>query len=183
MDTRTLCLGVLNRGDASGYEIKKSFEEGPLAHIHEASFGAIYPALTRLAEDGLVLCRELPQDKRPDKKLYSITPVGRRALQDALEQAPAPDKMRSDFLFILFFAHLLEPAHLQRLIDGRIARYDETLERMEACGQFVQERPLGERFVHGMGLAVYRAARDYLAAHRDSLLAEAAASRPETVVE
>ncbi len=41
MDAKTLCLGALSRGDASGYEIKKAFEEGPLSHIHEASFGAI----------------------------------------------------------------------------------------------------------------------------------------------
>ena len=52
MDAKTLCLGALSRGDASGYEIKKAFEEGPLSHIHEASFGAIYPALTRLDEQG-----------------------------------------------------------------------------------------------------------------------------------
>jgi hypothetical protein len=41
---KTLCLAVLSMGDASGYEIKKLLE-GPFRHIHEASFGAIYPAL------------------------------------------------------------------------------------------------------------------------------------------
>lgn len=176
MDTRTLCLGALNRGAASGYEIKKSFEEGPLAHIHEASFGAIYPALNGLAAEGLVECCAYPQDKRPDKKLYSITAAGRRALETALAQPPAADKVRSDFCFILFFAHLLPPELLAEFIDARIAWYDETLARMEAC-EGLPQRPAGERFVHGLGLTVYQATRDYLRDNRDALLGAAADPR------
>src|SRR3546814_8991519 len=37
MDAKTLCLGVLSRGAASGYEIKKAFEEGPFSHFHQRS--------------------------------------------------------------------------------------------------------------------------------------------------
>jgi DNA-binding PadR family transcriptional regulator len=177
MDTRTLCLGVLNRGDASGYEIKKSFEEGPLAHFQEASFGSIYPALTRLAQDGLVVCRAQPQDKRPDKKLYSITEAGRTALEGALHRPPTEDEVRSDFLFVLFFAHLLPTATLNRLIDERIAWYEDVLQRMTENAD-LDNRPAGERFVHGLGLAVYRCARDYLRDNRATLLAGAVDAEP-----
>lgn len=178
MDTRTLCLGVLNRGDASGYEIKKSFEEGPLAHFQEASFGSIYPALTKLAGEGLVVCRDQPQDKRPDKKLYSITPAGKRALEGALHRRPAEDDVRSDFLFVLFFAHLLPAATVNRLIDERIAWYEDVLQRMTENAD-LDNRPSGERFVHGLGLAVYRCARDYLRDNREVLLAGAADARAD----
>jgi len=173
MDIKTLCLGVLNRGDASGYEIKKLFEEGPLNHIHAASFGAIYPALNALSEDGLLVGTEMAQQKRPDKKIYSITEKGRAALFDALMAPPAPDRVRSDFLFILFFAHLLPASRLAALIDQRIAWYRECLARMESCD--LQTRPAGEVFVHGLGLAVYRAAADYLSEHRARLLDEISA--------
>jgi len=169
VDAKTLCLGVLSRGQASGYEIKKAFEEGPFGHIHETSFGSIYPALTRLTDDGLVTCTEEAQDKRPDKKVYAITPAGERALEQAIMQAPAPDKVRSDFLFILFFAERLPPAMLARLIDRRIAWYESTLERMQDCGHDCNMAP-GARFVHGMGLAVYAAACDYLKRERQHLL-------------
>ena len=178
MDTRTLCLGVLNRGDASGYEIKKSFEEGPLAHFQEASFGSIYPALTRLTAEGLVVCRDQRQDKRPDKKLYSITNAGRSALQSALHRPPSDDEVRSDFLFVLFFAHLLPTATLNRLIDDRIAWYESVLQRMTDNAN-LDSRPAGERFVHGLGLAVYRCARDYLRDNRHILLAGAADARAD----
>ena len=40
MDVKTLCLGVLTLGDASGYEIRKQFEEGPFAHFFGASYGS-----------------------------------------------------------------------------------------------------------------------------------------------
>lgn len=168
MDTKTLCLGVLNRGDASGYEIKKAFEEGPLSHIHAASFGAIYPALTALSAEGLVACTEMAQEKRPDKKVYSITEAGRRALFEALMEPPASDKVRSDFLFILFFGQLLPTQRLAELIDARIAWYQDCLARMEACE--LNGCPPGEVFVHGLGLAVYRAAAEYLTTHRQDLL-------------
>ncbi len=173
MDIRTLCLGVLSRGDATGYEIKKSFEEGPFGHIHAASFGAIYPALGALSDAGMVLGTEMAQEKRPDKKVFSITERGRTALCEALMAPPGEDKVRSDFLFILFFAHYLPVPRLAELIDNRIAWYCGTLERMESCDH-ESSRP-GEVFVHGLGLAVYRAAADYLTANRERLLEEVSA--------
>ncbi len=174
MDIKTLCLGVLSRGDATGYEIKKAFEEGPFGHIHVASFGAIYPALSMLSEAGMVVGTEMAQEKRPDKKVFSITERGRAALFEALMAPPHADKVRSDFLFILFFAQLLPAPRLAALIDQRIAWYRDCLERMEACA--CQDGPPGERFVHGLGLAVYRAAADYLAANRSALLDEVSAA-------
>ena len=45
MDVRTICLGLLTRGEATGYEIKKQFEGEGFGHFAEASFGSIYPAV------------------------------------------------------------------------------------------------------------------------------------------
>ncbi len=53
MDVKTLCLAVLFQGEATGYEIKKAFEEGPFAHFQRASFGSIYPALSKLLVEEL----------------------------------------------------------------------------------------------------------------------------------
>jgi hypothetical protein len=52
MNVKTLCLGILSFGEASGYEIKKKVEEGLFSHFIDASYGSIYPALTQmLAEE------------------------------------------------------------------------------------------------------------------------------------
>lgn len=167
MDSKTLCLGVLQMGDASGYEIKKVFEEGVLSLIHHTSFGSIYPALSRLVEEGLAVCTEMPQDKRPDKKVYSITPKGREALAAALREPPARDKHRSDFLFILMFGQLVPAAHLRRLVEDRIAWYRETLARIEQCDP-TDLPPSGQLF-HGLGRAVFAAAAAYLEENKDLL--------------
>jgi len=171
MDVKTLCLGVLSRGEASGYEIKKAFEEGPFSHFHKASFGAIYPALTALSAEGLIVGRAQAQDKRPDKKIFSITQKGSNALVAALMVAPAPDSMRSDFLFILSFAQFLPAARVGQLIDQRIAWYREALARMESCSNR-GALPSGASFVRGMGIAVYSTAAEYLENNREKLIAE-----------
>jgi hypothetical protein len=78
--------------------------------------------------------------------------------------------MRSDFLFILSFAQYLPPARVEQLINARIAWYREMLARMEGCARG-SEIPPGAQFVRGMGIAVYRAAAEYLETHRDRLIA------------
>ena len=176
MDARSLCLGVLSLGDASGYEIKKAFEEGPLSHIHAASFGSIYPALGALVDDGLAVAHEVEQEKRPDKRVYSITPAGRQALRQALNNEPSADKVRSDFLFGIFFAQELTPDKLAQRLDQRIEWYREALRQMRACAaEDDSGAPPGPRFTRGLGEAVYSAALDYLEANREDLLEEVAA--------
>lgn len=179
MDVKTLCLGALSLKPATGYDIRKYFqEEGPFSHFQDAAFGSIYPALKRLVEEGLVTGTDEPQESRPDKRVYTITPAGMRALQDALVQPPAPDKVRSDFTFILYFGHLLPPDHLHRLVEARMAWLRDLLGRMDEC----KERPMeaGPAFTLGLGIAVYRAALQYMEEHRHELAGAPVQPRSET---
>lgn len=181
MDVRTLCLAVLTKGEATGYEIKKMFEEGPFAHFQSASFGSIYPALSRLLSEGLVQARAQEQDGRPDKKVYSITPAGDAVVQAALTVTPEDDIYRSDFLFLLFFATRLPEDRVIELIDQRVAMYrakqthiaEQVASRVDSdcCGD------PGRETVAGFGIALYRAAADYLESNRDALIAELRAYR------
>lgn len=171
MDVKTLCLGVLSRGDASGYEIRKEFEDGPLSHFSDAGFGSIYPALKRLQDDGLVTIAQHGTESRPDKKVYRITAAGRHLLYQALNRQPGPDKLRSDFMFTLFFGHLLPPRHLDRIIGDRIDDYRARIAEMERCDG--EHGTPGEKFVEGLGLALYRAAAVYLEEHRHELIGAA----------
>jgi DNA-binding PadR family transcriptional regulator len=163
MDIKTLCLGLLALRDASGYEIKKAFE-GELSHFYEASFGSIYPALTRLTKEGLVTCTELAQEKRPDKKVYRITSAGRLAFLDALASRPGRDRARSDFLATLTFADLLPTRHLAELIEARLTENRRALATMRA--QSAARTSPGERFVHGYGIALLEAALAYVEENR-----------------
>ncbi|MBV9332114.1 MAG: PadR family transcriptional regulator [Alphaproteobacteria bacterium] len=174
MDVRTICLGILTRGDATGYEIKKLFQEGSYQHFAEASFGSIYPALNRLTEDGLVSVRSEAQEKRPDRKVYSITPAGRDAFVASLMKPLPEDRHRSPFIFAMLFADLLPPARVSALLDNYIAEAESKLRQLEEG----EKNTPTEIFVSGIGRAVYVAILDFLRNHRAEVergsLAEAA---------
>lgn len=181
MDVKTLCLAVLFQREATGYEIKKAFEEGPFAHFQRATFGSIYPALSKLLAEGLAEAEAREQDGRPDKKVYRLTPAGHAAFRRALEQAPEPDHLRSDMLFLLYFARELAAERVAGLIDGYIASYREQADRIAGCraerlasGGDIDP---GRWLVSGFGVEVYRAAADYLTRNRDALVAGLARER------
>ncbi|MBM3531765.1 MAG: PadR family transcriptional regulator [Alphaproteobacteria bacterium] len=185
MDVRTFCLGVLSLGDATGYEIKKQAEDGPFSHFYKAGFGSIYPALARLAADGLIVGRDEAQAGKPDKRVYALTPAGSAALADALTDhatgVAVRDDIRSEFLFLMFFAHLMPAHRVARQIDAHIALYRECLGHIEERARDPEcaHKLPGHVFVRGVGLAVYRALHDYLRDNRDALLAELSARRQD----
>ena len=168
MDIKTLCLGALSLGDWTGYEIKKMFEDGPFSYFYEASFGSIYPALNRLTADRMVECTQFSQDKRPDKKVYSLTPAGRNAFAREVTKSPGRDRLRSEFLVAVTFSQYLDPDQLSQLIDDRLAYHrqqiDQLSEMSTACGDD-QTR----KFTVGYGEALHRAAIEYMAEHRHLL--------------
>jgi PadR family transcriptional regulator AphA len=163
MDVRTICLGILTRGPATGYEIKKLFEDDGYQHFVEASFGSIYPALNRLTEEGLVSVREEAQEKRPDRKVYSITTAGRNAFLGALLKPLPEDRHRSPFAFAMLFSHLLPPPRVASMVDAYIAQIEGKLAQIDEHSEPQSE---GERFVLGMGKTIYRAMIEHLRAHR-----------------
>ena len=163
MHVTTLCLGALVFGDATGYEINKMFEEGPVSHFLDASYGSIYPALTRLTEEGLVTCKAEHQERRPDKKIYSLTKKGRQQLSDALGQQLAPDKFRSEFLFTVLFAHLLPRDRVSELVDQRLSAMKEKAQQLSESDE--GDSP-GMEFARQYGHAVFTASIDFLERNR-----------------
>jgi DNA-binding PadR family transcriptional regulator len=72
-------LGILAQKDLHGYELKSSFDE-KVGDFWSLNYGQIYSTLDRLEQDELVSHDRQAQDKRPDKKIYSITPKGKKEL-------------------------------------------------------------------------------------------------------
>lgn len=175
MNIKTLCLGILSFGDASGYEIKKQLE-GPFRHFYDASFGSIYPALGKLTEESLVECTELTQRGRPDKKVYHITPGGRLELVQQLHEPPSRDRIRSDFLVTMLFAELLPAAHVDELVGHRIEDYRSSLDELY-CSR--ENDSASADFVRGFGCAVYAAALRYLEENRHRIVGESLRAQAE----
>lgn len=161
MDTKTLCLGILSLGDATGYEIKKQFEEGPFSHFYRVGFGSIYPALNEISAQGLATVTQHAQENKPGKKVYSLTDLGRRALVQALLKRPDRDQVRSDFLFTMAFCSLLPPAFTAGIVAERLTYYRDHIAHLRHCLATEAVSP-GRQFVRGFGLAIYEAAARYL---------------------
>ncbi|MCZ4299639.1 PadR family transcriptional regulator, partial [Henriciella marina] len=70
--------------ETTGYEIRKRSTEGDFSFFLEASFGSIYPALSKLEEDGFVTSHVQAQEGKPAKRVYSITQVGRESFINSL---------------------------------------------------------------------------------------------------
>lgn len=181
MDVKTICLGLLTERPMSGYEIRKCFEEA-FQHFFLAGFGSIYPALADLAADGLVTVESVEQEKRPDKKVYKITAGGRRTLEAELLATEPRHKIRSEFLALLYFAHLLPPARVDAVIETMAREWEEGLGRdlaaVERSGERADGTPLtpGMRFDIGFARAVLTAKLAYVRRHKPGLLRELEAS-------
>lgn len=176
MDVRTACLGLLTFGEATGYEIKKAFEDGAFRSFIDASFGSIYPALNKLTEDGHVTCKAMVQDGRPDKKIYSITEAGRSFFKDALQETPQEDKFRSEFLFWMTFSDLMSASRVSGLIDNQVAQYQTKVEELRQLSR--TELQDGEQFVVGFGEAIFAASIEYLKTHRHLVEDQFVTERP-----
>ncbi len=172
MNVRTLCLAILYCGDATGYEIKKMSIEGKYSHFVDASFGSIYPALTRLEQDGLVTFREETTPGKPARKVYSISESGQETFEQSLHESPQPDIFRSEFLLIAMFAHILPREVVNRALDthmahleGEIAHLQEIV-AMKSEPEFVDT---GSKWAVAYGLAGLSASLEQLNATRDEL--------------
>src|SRR5512147_65966 len=71
-------LGLLARGPASGYELRRIFQTTPLA-AYSDSPGAVYPALRRLARRGYVSGRAAATGRR--RTSFQLTATGRAWLR------------------------------------------------------------------------------------------------------
>ncbi len=165
MDVKTIILGVLNYGEMSGYDIKQFFSTN-ISFFYDASYGAIYPALRKLEQDGYVTKREIVQSGKPNKILYSITEEGKRLFQEEISTPFQPALLRSDMLVKIFFGGLRSPeerdslltnglAFQQRLqaqmkkayanLDGELDEYQKlcweyTLHHLESTVQFLEKK-------------------------------------------
>ena len=102
--TARVILGLLAFDARTGYDIKQVTDRST-RFFWGASYGQIYPELRRLAAAGLVRSREEPRgDVR--RRVYSLTPKGRRALDEWLAEPEEQYDVRDEGLLKLFFSEL-----------------------------------------------------------------------------
>ncbi len=108
--TAYVILGILSiEPNKSGYDIRKAVE-GSVGYFWGESYGQIYPALKRLAAEGLIVPSGLPSATRKRRQEYSLTDAGRACLRDWLAVPFQNDPPRNEFLLKLFFGRAAAPS-------------------------------------------------------------------------
>ena len=134
--SRTLyaILGLLSKGDASGYDLKKELEK-PRYHFWNESYGQIYPMLHRLHKEGWADLEVEHQTSGPDRKIYSLTDSGLQHLERWLRQPAQDFSMRDEVALRLDLAADANPALTQGMLEREIDRCNERLEGFAASDE------------------------------------------------
>jgi len=77
-------LGLLIYQDSTGYDLTKFFEES-LNNFWHAQSSQIYRELDRMEKKGWVTSQNIIQEKRPNKRVYTITDEGHSEMQAWLD--------------------------------------------------------------------------------------------------
>lgn len=137
MDVKTIILGFLSYGEMSGYDIKQAFTNS-IGFFYDASFGAIYPALRKLEEEGYVTKQEVIQSGKPNKILYRITETGQGTFRQEIQAPILPPVLRSDMLVKIFFGTSRTPDEQRVLLDNCLETQRHMLQQSKVTFEKLQ---------------------------------------------
>ncbi|MEQ8173672.1 MAG: PadR family transcriptional regulator [Syntrophomonadaceae bacterium] len=123
MNIKFAILGFLSWKPFSGYDLKKIFVQSQSLYW-SGNNNQIYRSLVQLHQEGLVESEIQLQENNPARKLYTITALGRSALEEWLKGPPEPLQLRNTFLIQLSWADQLDDNELDNLLSA----YEEELE-------------------------------------------------------
>ncbi len=109
-------LGFLHYKPMSGYDLKKIFDTS-VQHFWPADQSQIYRTLNRLADRDWVEQELVPQEDRPDRKLYHITDAGNAELSRWLSTPVPHEDHRSAALIQVFFAAQLDDDEILAIFE------------------------------------------------------------------
>ncbi|MFK7854668.1 MAG: PadR family transcriptional regulator [Granulosicoccus sp.] len=98
MALKFVLLTLLNRSSQTGYEIVKTFDSA-VGYFWNASHQQVYRELATLTESELVRFKLVAQKDKPDKKIYTISARGKKALLAWLEE-PVKTQATKDLLLV-----------------------------------------------------------------------------------
>ncbi|MFF0742872.1 PadR family transcriptional regulator [Streptomyces sp. NPDC004111] len=98
MALRNAVMAALLEGEASGYDLAKGFDAS-VANFWTATPQQLYRELERMEADGLIAARVVRQERRPNKRLFSLTGAGLAAVHEYTAEPPGrPSSIRDELL-------------------------------------------------------------------------------------
>ncbi|GAB2724517.1 PadR family transcriptional regulator [Kitasatospora kifunensis] len=98
MALRNAVMAALLEGEASGYDLAKGFDAS-VANFWMATPQQLYRELERMEGEGLITARVVAQERRPNKRVFSLTEAGLAAVHAHTAEPPGrPGTIRDELL-------------------------------------------------------------------------------------
>jgi PadR family transcriptional regulator AphA len=136
---RHAILVLLQDQEASGYDLAREFANS-IGLVWNATHQQIYLELGKLNDQHMVKFRHIPQDGKPDKKLYRITEEGRDELIRWLRKPAAPPRIRDAFMVKIAGGALSDSSSILRELDDQADLRRERLHTFEALAKKLDEQ-------------------------------------------
>jgi len=160
-----IILGMLQDDPQTGYDIKNAFAT-EVGEFWQAKHSQIYPELSKLTKKGWIDFQTEIVGTKLEKKVYSLTDDGKRALIDWLKEPLNELPVNKDeFVLKLYFIKSMEDQRLPEMIQQQIQLHQKKLEHLEARKKtFFSDDQIKENYGHYLILmhAIHRE-EEYLA--------------------
>ncbi|MBN2908866.1 PadR family transcriptional regulator [Polycladomyces sp. WAk] len=124
-------LGLLDKGELSGYDIANQFKEGEIGQFWSAKHSQIYPELKKLTDEGLIQYQTVIQGSKLEKKIYSITPDGKQELHEWLTHFGPIPAVKDEFMLKAYFVSSMSPNEAKDLFRDQFNKRKEKLAFLE----------------------------------------------------
>ncbi|GAA4606561.1 DNA-binding PadR family transcriptional regulator [Actinoplanes octamycinicus] len=131
MALRNALLAALIDRESSGYDLAKRFSVS-VANFWTATPQQLYRELEKMEAEGLLSARMVKQDRRPDKRLFSVTEAGRAALHAFTRQDPKPTTVRDELLVQVEALSHADVGSVRAAIESRIEQSRQRVATYEA---------------------------------------------------
>lgn len=130
MSLRFAVLATLLDGEFTGYDLARQFDAS-VSNFWHALPQQIYGELKKMEEEGLVEARTVIQESRPNKRIFSLTTLGREELGRWITAPGRPSSNKDELLVRLYAAGTAQLLLLADLVDARKKRRLAKLERYQ----------------------------------------------------
>ncbi|TRZ39835.1 PadR family transcriptional regulator [Niallia circulans] len=127
MSLRYALLGIISKKPVSGYEVVNIFKE-QVVYFWNSTHSQIYTELHKLEKEELLEHELIIQNSLPNKKIYTITELGKKELINwILNHSVKPAKIKDEFLIKAAAFDILTIDEIMTLLDEVIAREERIL--------------------------------------------------------
>ncbi|MCR8842865.1 PadR family transcriptional regulator [Paenibacillus sp. SC116] len=139
-------LGLLAKEPCSGYDLMLRIQP-----FWQAKHSQIYPLLAKLERENYVQYERIEQRDKPDKKVYTITDLGREAVMEWLGEPPAETAFRDELslkanCIWMTDRNTAAPLFLARMkqLETKIAYYEKLLTRIPEEERHIRSKHFGD---------------------------------------